>query len=106
VGRTVTLAVDSPIRLEVGLESVVLQPAELDRLIGALGRVEADGADAVREQIAALRLVGRVIDLSPTESELEALRLALAVLVDDEEALSETLLALVEICAPSEETEA
>lgn len=98
-----TLTVDNPIRVQVGEESVALQGHELDRLLAALEGIDLDGAEAVREQIAALRLVGRVIDLAPTEAELAALRVALRLLAETTEPLSPALLELFDICSPEAE---
>ena len=93
-----TVSLDDPIRVEVGEDGFVLSGHELDRLLGALGRLEPGDAETVREQIAALRLAGRVIDLTPTTAELAALRLALQLLAEGVEPLSPALLQLFEIC--------
>jgi len=60
-----------------------LRGDELGRLLEALVRLDSREADAVAEQIAALRLAGGVIRLTPTEAELAVLELGLAALAED-----------------------
>lgn len=64
--------------LSLGDESVELTSGELDRLLLALTRLELREAVAVGEQIAALRLAGGAIRLTPTPAELAAVERALA----------------------------
>jgi hypothetical protein len=64
------------VTLSLGADSVSLEPAELDRLVRSLRQVDAPGADAVAEEIAARTLTGHV-ELCPTEAELAALLEAL-----------------------------
>ena len=68
--------------LAVGEDSVSVTSLELDRLQEALARLEQRDADAVREQIGALRLLGSTIGLTPTQAELAALEAARASLAD------------------------
>jgi len=72
---------------------------ELGRLLEALARLELRGAGAVADQIAALRLAGGVIRLTPTETEIAALELALAALAAQARALGPALSRLASICA-------
>jgi hypothetical protein len=65
-------------RLSVGGDPVSLDQGDLDRLLAALGGLGLQPAATVRDDIAALRLAGGVIDLLPTEAELSAVWLALA----------------------------
>jgi hypothetical protein len=69
--------------LAVGEEIVSLRPDELERLLEALARLKQRDADAVREQIGALRLLGSTIRLSPAEAQLSTLKTALASLADE-----------------------
>ena len=72
---------------------------ELGRLLEALAQLELRGAEAVADQIAALRLAGGVIRLTPTETEIAALELALAALAAEVRALGPALSRLASICA-------
>lgn len=72
---------------------------ELDRLVEALSRLELRDAEAVAEQIAALRLAGGVIGLMPTEAEIGALELALALLAAEARPLGSALSRLAAVCA-------
>ncbi len=72
-----TASADDTARVALDGEVVVLSGDELDRLLRALAGLELRGAESLAEQIAALRLAGGTIDLTPTEAELDALRLAL-----------------------------
>lgn len=58
--------------LSLGGDPVVLEPAELDRLVRSLRQLESPGAASIAEEISARMLTGRV-QLCPTEAELEAL---------------------------------
>lgn len=69
--------------LAVGEEIISLRGGQLDRLLKALVGLRQGDADAVREQIMALRLIGGVIRLAPTEAQLAVLEVALAGLADD-----------------------
>jgi hypothetical protein len=69
-----------PRELAIDGELIVLPADEIDRLLDVLARLRESDADAVREQIGALRLLSGTIQLSPTEPELFALRAALAAL--------------------------
>jgi len=69
---------DGRTALAAGEELVSLRPNELDRLLEALARFGQRDADAVREQIRALRLVGGTIRLWPNEAELAALEAGLS----------------------------
>ncbi len=76
---------------------------ELDRLLDALARLDLREAESVGEQIAALRLVGGAIRLTPTEAELAAIQLALAVLAEQTQPLSRAFLHLADLCADDDE---
>ena len=72
---------------------------ELGRLLDALVLLDLREAEAVAGQIAALRLAGGVIALTPTEAEIGALELALAALAVDARPLGPALSHLASICA-------
>lgn len=86
-------------QLVVREELLDLPAAELDRLLDALAQLDLRGAEAVGEQITALRLAGGVIVLTPTEAELAALEGALAALAEEPERLGPALLRLAGLCA-------
>lgn len=85
-------------QLAVREEVLSLRADELGRLLEALVRLDLRDADAVGDQITALRLAGGVIRLIPTEAELAALELALATLAAEARPLGPTLLRLASIC--------
>jgi hypothetical protein len=62
--------------LSFGDDTILLQPAELDRLLRSLRQIQASAAASMAEEISARALTGQ-IELSPTEVELEALVSAL-----------------------------
>lgn len=80
-------------------EAVEVRGDELERLLDALSRLRQRDADTVAEQITALRLVGGVIRLMPTEAELAALALALAALAEDSRPFGPSLQRLAADCA-------
>jgi len=80
--------------LAVGEEIISLGDGELDRLLKALLGLRQGDADTVREQIMALRLIGGVIRLAPTEAQLAALEVALGAVADEEPKLGPRLLRL------------
>jgi hypothetical protein len=86
-------------QLTVRHEVVPVRGDELERLLEALARLGQRDADAVAEQITALRLVGGVIRLTPTEAELAALELALAALAEDGRSFGPSLQRLAADCA-------
>jgi hypothetical protein len=69
--------------LAIGNEIVALPSPQLDLLLATLKQPRDRDADAVRDQIAALRLLSDPIRLTPTQGELAALRTALAALNDE-----------------------
>ena len=69
--------------LAIGDEIVSLRSRQLKFLLEALSRARGSDADAVREEIGALRLIPGTIRLHPTEGELTALRTALDALADN-----------------------
>lgn len=83
-------------QLALGEELLTLSSDELAQVLAGLRRLETRDAASVAEQIAALRLAGGVIRLTPTEAELAALRHALA---DEPHPLSTVLLQLARLCA-------
>lgn len=62
--------------LSCGDNTILLQPAELDRLLRSLRQIQSPAAASMAEEISARTLTGH-IELSPTEAELEALVSAL-----------------------------
>lgn len=80
-------------------EAVPVRGDELERLLEALVRLGQRDADAVAEQITALRLIGDGIRLTPTEAELAALQLALAALAEDGRPFGSSLQRLAADCA-------
>lgn len=86
-------------RLTVRAEAVPVRDDELQRLLNALARLGQRDADAVAEQITALRLVGGLIHLTPTEAELATLKLALAALAEDSRPFGPNLRRLAADCA-------
>jgi hypothetical protein len=62
--------------LSFGGDTILLQPAELDRLLRSLRQIQSPAAASMAEEISARTLTGH-IELSPTEAELEALFSAL-----------------------------
>lgn len=83
-------------QLALGEELLTLSPRELEQVLAGLRRLETRDAATVAEQIAALRLAGGVIRLTPTEAELTALGHALA---EETQPLSDVLLQLTGLCA-------
>ena len=73
--------------------------AELDRLLEALGRLDVRAAEAVAEHIAALRLAGGEIRLTPTEGEIAALGSALSTLAAEAPGLGPGLARLASVCS-------
>jgi hypothetical protein len=65
-------------RLLVDDEVVCLESDQLDGLLDALAKARETNAEAVRDEIGALRLIPGAIRLFPTSGELTALRVALA----------------------------
>jgi ABC-type transport system involved in cytochrome c biogenesis ATPase subunit len=86
-------------RLAVGEDVLPLDDEELGRLVEALAGLDLHEAEAVADQIAALRLAGGVICLTPTEAEIAALELALEALMDEARPLGPALSRLASICA-------
>jgi len=95
----VTGSADAPMQLVVREEVLDLRGEELDRLLEALARLDLRDADAVADDIAALRLAGGVIRLTPTEAELAALARALAALAAEVRPLGPRLRRLASVCA-------
>ncbi len=62
--------------LSFGGDTILLQPAELDRLLRSLRQIQSRAAASIAEEISARTLTGHS-ELSPTEAELEALVSAL-----------------------------
>jgi hypothetical protein len=91
-------AVVAPTSLAIRDEVLLLRADELDRLVEALGALGGNDADAVAEQIRALRLAGGSIRLTPTEAEIAAMGSALA-LADEGRPVSAELLRLSSVCA-------
>jgi hypothetical protein len=60
-----------------GGDTILLQPAELDRLLRSLRQIQSRAAASMAEEISARTLTGHS-ELCPTEAELEALASALA----------------------------
>jgi hypothetical protein len=83
--------------LSFGGDTILLQPAELDRLLRSLRQIQSPAAASMAEEISARTLTGHS-ELCPTEAELEALVSALARLRGVAEDLSALprLLALVQ----------
>jgi hypothetical protein len=79
-------------------ETLSVDDEELRRLLGALARLDLRDADAVADQISALRLADGAIRLVPTEGEISALELALAALAGEERPLGPVLARLASIC--------
>jgi hypothetical protein len=77
--------------LVLGEEIISLGSGKFERLLRALLGLGQRDAAVVREQIMALRLLGGVIRLTPTEAELAALEVVLAGLADDEPQLGSEL---------------
>jgi coproporphyrinogen III oxidase-like Fe-S oxidoreductase len=63
--------------LSFGGDTILLQPAELDRLLRSLRQIQSPAAASMAEEISARTLTGHS-ELCPTEAELEALVSALA----------------------------
>lgn len=63
--------------LSFGGDTILLQPAELDRLLRSLRQIQSPAAASMAEEISARTLAGHS-ELCPTEAELEALVSALA----------------------------
>ena len=80
-----TTLAEETTRVVLDGEVVVLGGDELEQLLQTLAGLEPRAAESVAEQIAALRLAGGTIDLTPTEAELAALRLALEVIAGSKE---------------------
>jgi hypothetical protein len=83
--------------LSFGGDTILLQPAELDRLLRSLRQIQSLAAASMAEEISARTLTGH-IELRPTEAELEALVSALVRLCGVAQDLSALprLLALVQ----------
>jgi len=94
---------DITARLTVGTEMLSVRVDELDRLVDALARLDLREAESIGEQITALRLLGGAIHLTPTEAELAAIQLALAVLAEQTQPLSLAFLRLAHLCAGDDE---
>ncbi len=88
-------------QLTVRDEVFRLRDDELDRLLEALAALGQGDAWAVAEQIAALRLAGGAIRLTPTEAELAAIGSALA-LAEEARPVGPELLRLASICADAD----
>lgn len=86
-------------RLALREDVLCVDDEELGQLLEALRRLDLGDAEAVADQIAALRLAGGVIHLMPTEAEIGALELALAVLAAEARPLGPGLSRLASICA-------
>jgi hypothetical protein len=86
-------------QLVVREEVLSVPDDELDRLLEALARLDLRDAEAVADEIAALRLAGGSIRLTPTEAELAALELALVALAAEPRPLGPTLRRLASVCA-------
>jgi hypothetical protein len=89
-------------QLDLREQALSLSDEDLDRLLDALARLDLRDAEAIADQIAALRLVDGVIDLTPTEAEIAALESALAALAADARPLGPGLTRLAEISADHE----
>jgi hypothetical protein len=63
--------------LSFGGDTILLQPAELDRLLRSLRQIQSRAAASMAEEISARTLTGGYRELCPTEAELEALVSAL-----------------------------
>ena len=72
--------------LSFGGDTILLQPAELDRLLRSLRQIKSPAAASIAEEIS--RTLTGHIELSPTEAELEALVSALVRLRSVAEELS------------------
>lgn len=83
-------------QVALGDELLALSSGELEQVLAGLRRLDTRDAATVAEQIAALRLAGGVIRLTPTEAELAALRHALA---EVPQPLSAVLRELARLCA-------
>jgi hypothetical protein len=90
-------AVSGPPTREIALGKDVfaVTAGELELLLASLRRLDSRDAATVAEQIAALRLAGGVIGLTPTEAEHAALRQALA---EERQPLTAVLLRLACLC--------
>jgi hypothetical protein len=97
--ETVTGSADAALQLVVREEVLSLRGEELGRLLEALARLDLRDAEAVADDIAALRLAGGVIRLTPTEAELAALERALAALAAEARPLGPALRRLASVCA-------
>jgi hypothetical protein len=62
--------------LSFGGDTILLQPAELDRLLRSLRQIQSLAAASIAEELSARTLIGHS-ELCPTEAELEALVSAL-----------------------------
>jgi hypothetical protein len=89
---------DTTRQLELSEQALCLSDEDLDRLLESLARLDLRDAEAVAGQIAALRLAGGVIRLTPTEAEIAALVSALSVLAADARPLGPALTRLASIC--------
>ena len=89
---------DTTRQFELCEQALSLGDEDLDRLLGALARLDLRDAEAVAGQIAALRLAGGAIRLTPTEAEIAALVSALSVLAADDLPLGPALMRLASIC--------
>ena len=82
-------------QIALGEEVFAVSAGELELLLASLQRLDSRDAATVAEQIAALRLAGGVIGLTPTEAELAALRQAL---VEEPQPLTAGLVRLAHLC--------
>ena len=78
-----------------------LRGDEPDRMVHALARLELSDADAIVDQIAALRLAHGVIRLHPTEAEPAAVEAALVALAAKGRLVGPALHRLASVCAGS-----
>jgi hypothetical protein len=89
---------DTTTPFELSEQALCLSDEDLDRLLKSLAQLDLRDAEAVAGQIAALRLAGGVIGLTPTEAEIAALVSALSVLAADARPLGPALMRLASIC--------
>jgi hypothetical protein len=89
---------DTTRQFELCEQALCLSDEDLDRLLAAFARLDLRDAEAVAGQIAALRLAGGAIRLTPTEAEIAALVSALSALAADERPLGPALMRLASIC--------
>jgi hypothetical protein len=99
--RVVDTVSETTRQVALGEELLALSSGELEQVLAGLRRLDTRDAAAVAEQIAALRLAGGVIRLTPSQGELAALRHALA---GEPQPLSAVLLRLARLCARADES--